>query len=147
MNQRSRNGSRHAAMPLGQLIKRSNGGRIAKDDSNLPTLVAQRSLTLGAGLGLGHRSSLRVLRIVAAHGFSATVGHLAVRATSEQLAVDAYAERAVRFFGDRDRRANRELVGEFLAEHGRLRSGPIPPMSESYAVTSDVSTLILQAQA
>jgi Arc/MetJ family transcription regulator len=140
MNQRMRNRSRNAAMFLGKLVERRNGNRIAQHDSDLPALRTQRRLTLRARLGLGHDLSLRVLRIVTTHGIRAAVGHVARRPTGERLAVNSHIERAIRFFGDRDRRANRERFGEFLAEHGRLRSGPIPPMSESYAVTSDVST-------
>lgn len=140
MNQRMRNRSRNAAMLLGQLVERRDGGRIAQHDSDLPALRTQRRLTLRAGFGLGHELSLRVLRIVTTHGIRATVGHVARRPAGERLAVNPNIERAIRFFGDRDRSTNRESFGEFLAEHGRLRSGPIPPMSESYAVTSDVST-------
>jgi len=138
MNKRSRNRSRHTTMLVSQLIERRNSRRIAQHHGDLTTTRNAGGLALGAGLGL--HSVRRMLRVKPAHSFRALVGSFARRPAGERLAVDANEERAVSFGGDCDRSANLAELFNTLGFHGFIQSRPIPPMCESYAVTSDVST-------
>lgn len=147
MNQRSRNRRRHAAMSLSQLVERCNRIRVAQHNGNLASLLAKRSLTLGAGLGLGHGSSLRMRGVKAANGSRATLRNFTARPARKRLVADAHKEGSVYFGGNGNRRADGELFSEFLAEHGHLQIGSIPPMCESYIVTSDVSTALIEVAA
>lgn len=146
MNQRSRNRSRHAAMPCGQPVECIDCNGVAQHHRDLASLISQRRLSLRACLGFGHSGRRQITHVLQA---------LAVGLQFRQLRGDGLAPL---FFGGSDRKppllnsdSNKvsclftDQGGEVSALsknfiHDRPHSGPIPPMSESYAVTSDVST-------
>jgi hypothetical protein len=150
MNQRSRNSSRNATMPFGQLVERRDGRRIAQHHGDLAATGDAGGLALGASLGLDHGLG----------GELAHVNHaLCVRLPAGQLLGHRLA---ALFRSGRDGKfalldgyANKGSClgtdggGQFAAlgkglVHGLLQSGPIPLMCESYIVTSDNATTILQ---
>lgn len=139
MNQCSRNCRRHAAMLLGQLVQRSNRGRIAQHHGDLATTGDAGSLTLGAGLGP------HSVRRCGREDFTAIRGEHGTRlgfADVERAAVSGDVAPACGslFNGASDDRSGKAGRVELRANvHGLFQSGPIPPMSESYSVTSDVS--------
>jgi hypothetical protein len=150
MNQRSGNSSRNPAMPFNQLVERRNGRRIAQHHGDLSATGNAGGLALGAGLWLDHGLG----------GELAHVNHaLCVRLPAGQL----LGHRLAAFFRggcngkqslfncDPDKLAGLGADGgsQFAAlgkglVHGLLQSGPIPLMCESYTVTSDNATTILQ---
>jgi hypothetical protein len=146
MNQRSRNRRRHATMPFGQLVESRNGRRIAQHHGDLPATGNAGGLALGAGLGL-HSRIHQCVSVVAAHVRSTALGAFSRCPASYRLAVFTHDKGSFLVGRNRD---DGEKLGDFLGGfdfHGYLRSGLIPPMCESYVVTSDVSTTILQVAA
>lgn len=135
MNQRSRNRSRNPAVPFGQLVECSNSRRIAQHHGDLPATGHACRLPLSAGLGLGHSASCRrTSRANGRFGLAVTAatmrsisGRFSSRTAASNLAIHSAATSVVSW-------SNMAI----------LRSGPIPLMDESYIVTSDVSTTILQ---
>jgi hypothetical protein len=147
MNQRSRNRRRNPLVLIGQLIKRRNGCRIAQHNGNLTTTGDAFGLALGAGLGLhsvhqGRREDFATMRGKHCAGPRFTdVERAAIWA-------DVAPARCCLFDSARDDSSGKSGRVELGANvHGLLQSGVIPPMDESYTVTSDVSTTILQAVA
>ena len=138
MNQRSRNSRSYAAMLLVQLVERRNGRRIAQHDGDLTATGDAGGLALGAGLGC-HLRNHQGAGVVTAHVIRAVLGVLNSRPAREGRAILADDEGAIRFSCNRD---GGEKLGDLFGGfdfHGLLQSGPIPPMCESYTVTSDVS--------
>lgn len=146
MNQRSSNRRRHAPMPFGQLVECRNGFRVAQHHSDLAPLLAQISLTLGAGLGLCHGSGRKLAHEVKAFAMRLPTGQLGSDEPAAVLAGGGDGENAL-LDGDSNQLARQ--VADFCSQfasfgnriHVHLRGGQIPPMYESYTVTSDVSTL------
>lgn len=135
MNQRSRNCRRHAAVLIDQLVERRNGRRVAQNHGDLTATGHAGGLALGAGLGF--HSVRQSFSIKAANVGCAAVSNLTRRPTAMWLAILANDEGSVCFSCDRD---GGEQLGDFfggLDFHDLLQNGLIPPMCESYAVTSD----------
>ena len=131
MNQRSRNSRSRSAMLGDQLVKRRNGRRIAQYDGDLSATGDAVGFPLGAGLGL--HSGRQRFSVVAANVGGATVSNLTRRPTAMGLAIFANDEGSVGFSCDRDGGEQLGYLFGGLDFHVSLRSGPIPPMCESYA--------------
>lgn len=149
MNQCSRNRRRHAAMPFGQFIERRNGRRIAQHDSNRTATRDARRLALSAGLWLGHGSDFAVtLGALGESGLKPfrNLNHFAAMVV-RQLCVARCLELTVVVSVVEGGAAGVFSVPAIHFGKGHITSpsGPIPPMCESYTVTSDVSTTILRA--
>lgn len=145
MNQCMSNRSCHASMLGRQLIERRNGGMVTQHYGNLPPLLAQRGLTLGTSLWRGH-SGGQLAHEVHALAVRLPASEAGRDELSAFLVSGRYREEAA-FHGDSyyfaSFCADGLSKGAALSKdrkHCHLRSGPIPPMGESYAVTSDVST-------
>lgn len=141
MNKCLANRRSNTAVALRKGVKRRNGSRIAQHYGDLPALGAQRGLTLCAGLGLGHGSMFRGEEIAALLGMR-FLGRLLVKPErlSALINPNPLPGGSVGYeLGNGRREVTRHFVSG-TAVHVHLPGGPIPPMSESYAVTSDVST-------
>ena len=140
MNQRSRNSRRHATMLDHQLVKRSNGRSIAQHHRDLPSTRNAGGLALGACLGrhLMHRGRREDFATVSGQHRACLC--LADVERSAVLGDIAPARRSLFDSASDDRGGKAGRVEFGTSVHGLLHSGPIPPMGESYAVTSDVST-------
>ena len=142
MNQRSRNRRRHATVLFRQLVERRNSRRIAQHHGDLTTTGNAGGLALSAGLGLAH-GSIRLGDFVHGDELGAFLGehvhHIECRAPL------TLRRNVIRHSFQRASVRSRVGADHAVKIHGHLRSGEIPPMSESYTVTSDVSTTILRA--
>lgn len=146
MNQRSRNRRSYAAMLGREPVERVDGMRIPKDNGYLPALCAQRGLPLSAGLWLGHGSGRQLAHEFEAIAIRLPSGELRSHKLPAFLAGGLDGESALL-----DRDSDQLATGLFLERgskgagfsklnvHCHLRSGRIPPMCESYTVTSDAS--------
>lgn len=145
MNQRSRNRSRHAAMPCGQLVERRNGRRIAQHHGDLPATGNAGGLALSAGLGF-HRSDFAVALGALGQAIFQPLRNLhdlAAVVVRQLLVAFRLGGDVVLGMGKREARGAFG-VGVVLGGegHGWLRVGTTGPSSH---VTSDVSTTILRA--
>lgn len=169
MNQRMRNRSRNAAVLLGQLVERRDGIGVTQNHGDLPAMRAQRRLTLRAGLGFGHSSPPCAKRCRASTAKYPAIGPASTVMSferpeigTERTIVNMPALTCVAMCGSRWRAARvvsisvkpvglatmRATSAEYsVCDMAAISSGPIPPMNESYAVTSDVSTLISEVAA
>lgn len=169
MNQRSLHSSSHAAMLRRQPVKRLDGLGVAQKDGDLPPLRTVGRLALSAGLGLGHDSAQQLAEFggnACGAGLHFNGGsHRGFRRVATELAglgagsplcdraqVCGHGEEV---FLD----GLRVSLGSGHAEdeggsfgwglgsnHFVLRVGPIPTMSQSYAVTSDESTTVCRVE-
>jgi len=151
MNQRSRNRRRNPLVLIGQLIKRRNGSRIAQHHGDLTATGNAGGLALGAGLWLHLRSHLA--HVLNAFGMRLPAGQLLGHRLAALFRGGCNCKQTL-FNGDPDKLAGLFTKigskGAAFSEnlvHGLLQSGPIPPMCESYTVTSDNATTILQVAA
>jgi hypothetical protein len=150
MNQRAANRSRHAAVLSRQLVECRNSGGVAKDNGDLPALVAQGCLALRTGLGLAH-SSRQLAHEVKALAVGLPLGQLGGNELATVPAGGLHGKDALSHCDTNQLAAGLFLQGGSKVAglgkccvHLTLPSGPIPPMGESYAVTSDVSTLSMK---
>ena len=139
MNQRRRNRSRDAAMLCRQLVERRNGRRVTQHHSDLTATGGACRLALGAGLGAhsSHfgRKNGKAEQLLPLHRFGLAVPRgAAIPADHDPFALGAGNDGVLQCGGNVGGR------GELGTNHEGLQAGRIPAMSESYAVTSDVST-------
>ena len=134
MNQRSRNRRRNPLVLIGQLIKRRNGRWIAQNHGDLAATGNAFRLAFGAGLGLGH-GLVRLRDFRHLDGLRAILGKPIHH--GEDGITTAGCGNVIR--NSLQLAAFRRGVSAYHAVevHGLLQSGGIPPMDESYIVTSN----------
>lgn len=157
MNQCMTDRCRHPAVFGSEFIQCGHGSRIAQHNGNLPATSDAGGLALRAGLG-GHwlttheRFALRGATFLILGTFAKLFGRVVIDFVARLFSLRLHASQHGRALPVGVRQVG-VVAAEYLGNlvdgelHVVLHGGPIPPMSESYAVTSDVSTLILQAQA
>ena len=147
MNQRFTNGCSNPAKSSGQRVKRGNGRRIAQHYRNLPAFVAIRGLARSACLYLRHGSMRRREQFAAVLGVNRlSAGLIEPERHAGSVHVHPLASCCCKHHLGQFGRYVGGIREVWASVHGHLRSGPIPPMSESYPITSDNASTICSAR-
>ena len=149
-----RNRRSHAAVLLGKPVKRFDRCGIAQHDRDLATTRGAGGLALRAGHWVsfhsGHRFAFAGALFLIVGALAQLFGGVVIDLLAGLFGLGLHGAQRLGAFavGLRQIRIGAAEVFRDLLDghiHGCLPSGPMPPMCESYRVTSNVSTTIFAA--